>query len=99
MIVIILRRGVLKVNPNQQTNGKAVASMVLGICSLIIPIIGLILGIIGIVLSKKATTEIITYNQAGNGMAIAGLTTSIIGVCIYGMYVIFAIIIGGLLSL
>ncbi|WP_256358578.1 DUF4190 domain-containing protein [Bacillus sp. sid0103] len=72
-----------------KTNGKAIASMVLGILSLVLPYIGLILGIIGIVLAKKSFAEIDVNKQSGRGMAIAGLTTSIIGVAIYGLLLIF----------
>lgn len=82
-----------------QTNGKAVASMVLGILALfflIIPyvnIISIILGIVGIVLSKKAFNEIRLYNQGGRGMAIAGLTTSIIALSIMVLIILFVILV------
>ncbi|WP_112181896.1 MULTISPECIES: DUF4190 domain-containing protein [Paraliobacillus] len=73
------------------TNGKAIASLVLGILSIVIPWIGFIFGIIGIVLSSKAKKEIANYQQAGNGMAVAGLVTSIVGTALYGLLLILLI--------
>ncbi|MDC3412236.1 DUF4190 domain-containing protein [Aquibacillus sp. 3ASR75-11] len=75
-----------------ETNGKAIASMVLGILSLVIPYIGFVLGIIGIVLAKKSFNEIEQNEQGGRGMAIAGLTTSIIGTALYALLIIILII-------
>lgn len=87
---------------NQQpkiTNGKAITSMVLGILSIIIPYIGIILGILGIIFAKKSFGEINRYNQNGRGMAIAGLTTSIVGLSIYILILLIILLIGGLASL
>lgn len=59
--------------------GKAIASMVLGICSIVLGCclwwLGLILGIIAIALGAIA----IKNQEGGKGMAIAGLVTGIIG--------------------
>lgn len=83
---------------NRVEHGKAVASLVLGICSCVCwffgigAILGMILGIIGIVLSRKATI-------AGNieGINKAGFILSIIGLCVSGVVVIVSIfIVGGL---
>ena len=67
-----------------QSNGKAVAALVLGIVSLvfdfIIPIIGLIAGIVGIILAVMAKKI-----PAKKGMATGGLVCSIIGVCLGGI--------------
>lgn len=82
-----------------KTNGKAISSMVLGILSIILPYIGLILGIIGIVLAKKSFAELNVNKQSGRGMAIAGLTTSIIGVAIYGLILIMLIIGAAIVSM
>ena len=78
--------------PAPPANGKAIASLVLGILSIIIPWVGFILGIIGIVLANKAFKEIANYQQGGRGMAVAGLTTSIIGTALYALFILIAII-------
>ncbi|MCU9613163.1 DUF4190 domain-containing protein [Caldibacillus lycopersici] len=78
------------------TSGNAIAALVLGILSLIIPYIGLVLGIIGIVLARKALREIQQQNLNGKGMAVAGLTTSIIGCAIYGFIIVVFTILGGI---
>lgn len=68
----------------QETNGKAVASLVLGILAMVFvffgwgAIFGILLGIIGLVLginAKKGTT-------VGSGMATAGIVLSIIAIAI-----------------
>lgn len=61
-----------------QSNGKAVAAMVLGICSIVFaclsPIIAIILGILAIVFAIMA-------NKMGKtGMSTAGLITGVIGI-------------------
>ncbi len=84
--------------PQRATSGKSIASLVLGILSLVIPYVGLVLGIVGIVLSKNALNEISKFNYNGRGMAIAGLTTSIIGCALYGLIILFLIVIGGFFS-
>lgn len=76
------------------TNGKAIASLVLGILSIISLWIGLILGIIGIILASKALKEIANYHQGGRGLAIAGLTTSIIGTSFYGLILLITVFFG-----
>lgn len=65
-----------------RTNGKSVGTLTLGILSIMITAIGLILGIIGIVLYAKSKKEIEQKQEAGQGMAIAGLICSIIGMVI-----------------
>ncbi|MBQ6252763.1 DUF4190 domain-containing protein [Ruminococcus sp.] len=64
----------------QGSKGKAIASMVLGICAVVFGCcvwawLGLILGVIAIVLSVM----VIKNNEAGRGMAIAGLVCGIVG--------------------
>ncbi len=63
-----------------EINSKSIVSLVLGILSIFIPFVGFILGIIGIVLSRKATREIAMRNENGKGLAVAGLTCSIVGI-------------------
>jgi len=77
-----------------KTNGKSIASLVLGIVSLLLPYVGLILGIVGIVISKKAFTEIAQRQEGGKGMAVAGLVMSIISVAIYALLIIILIVAG-----
>lgn len=80
-------------------HGKAVASLVLGICSCVTcffgvgAVIGVILGIIGIVLSRKATS-------AGNTETInkAGFILSIIGLCISGVVFVATLFLFGALA-
>lgn len=78
----------------KDTNGQAIASMVLGILSLIIPYIGFILGIIAIVLSRRASREIQYTGQNGKGFATAGLVCGIIGTAIYAVVIVFALLVG-----
>ena len=76
----------------QETNGKAVAALVLGILAVVIPYLGLILGIVGLILAGSSLKEITMTNQGGRGMAIAGRVTSIVGICIWGILIVFIII-------
>lgn len=83
----------------QTTNGKAIASMVLGILSILIPYVGIILGILGIIFAKKSFVEINVGKQNGKGMAITGLTTSIVGLSFYILLLFILMVIGGIASL
>ncbi len=81
---------------NQQKQPpKAVAALVLGICSIVFGCyVGIILGIIGLVLSKKGYAA---YNEApeqyaGDGMLKAGKITSIIGIIIGIIYILYFVI-------
>ncbi len=81
-----------------QSNGKAIASLVLGIVSLVCvffgygAILGIILGIIGIVLSISAKKE------QPSGMASAGLVLSIISVVLCALSFIACIACAGALA-
>jgi hypothetical protein len=75
------------------TNGKAIASMVLGILSVIIPYIGIILGIIAIVLSRISVKEIQLRGEQGRGLAITGLVCGIIGTALYAIIIAIVVII------
>ncbi|GGH88513.1 putative membrane protein [Pullulanibacillus pueri] len=75
-----------------RTNGKSIAALVLGICSIVLPWVGLIIGIVGIVLASQSIKTIKQTNENGYGMAVAGLVCSIVGVCIYGIIILLAII-------
>ncbi|WP_018750964.1 DUF4190 domain-containing protein [Paenibacillus sanguinis] len=75
-----------------KTNGKSIASLVLGILSVIIPYFGFILGIIAIVLSSLSFREIKRTNEQGKGLGIAGLVCGIIGTVLYGIILLFGFI-------
>ena len=65
-----------------ETNNKAIVSVIFGILSIVIPFIGLILGVIGIIFSRKATIEIIQKNQNGRVLATLSMICSVIGIVI-----------------
>ncbi|NEW07579.1 DUF4190 domain-containing protein [Paenibacillus sp. SYP-B3998] len=74
------------------TNGKAIASMVLGILSIVIPYIGFILGIIAIVFSRIAAKEIRLRGDQGRGFATTGLVCGIIGTALYAIIIAIFVI-------
>ncbi|MEV5484954.1 MULTISPECIES: DUF4190 domain-containing protein [Streptomyces] len=78
--------------PQPDTSGKAVASMVIGIASLVIPFIGIVTGPLAIVLATRARREIERTRQKGDGMAVAGLVTGIIGCIGYVIFLVLLII-------
>ncbi len=76
-----------------KVNGKAVASLSLGILSILIPVLGVLLGIVGIVFSKKAQSEIKLSNEDGRVLAISGMICSIVGLVIQ-LFFVFLILLG-----
>ena len=81
--------------PPPVTNGKAVASMILGIVSIIFCYLGLLIGPVAIVLSVLASKDIAAQPPGvagGKGMATAGLVTGIIGTVIWGAVVALLVI-------
>lgn len=83
-----------------QSNGKATASLVLGIVSIVLiffgvygEIFGIVCGIVGMILAVKAR------NENPSGIAVAGLVCSIVGtvLCAIG-FVACACVLGGLAS-
>jgi len=66
------------------TNGKAIASLVLGIVGLLF--FGIILGPLAIIFGFLARKEIATTRQGGNGMAIAGIVLGIIAVASFFIF-------------
>lgn len=84
----------------QKSNGKAIASLVLGIISLVLiftgygTIVGIIAGIVGLILGINARKE------NPSGMATAGIVLSIIGlaVCAF-VFVSCVICVGSLASI
>ncbi|HET7578045.1 MAG TPA: DUF4190 domain-containing protein [Bacillales bacterium] len=75
-----------------QTNGKAIASLVLGILSVLIPYLGVILGIIAIVFGNQAKRITDQNGEAGRGLAVAGFVCGIVGLCFWGLMVLLVII-------
>ena len=75
--------------------GKAIASMVCGICAVVLGCcisgwLGLILGVIAIVLAVM----VMKGNEAGRGMAVAGLVCGIVGALLGVVGIIIALFIG-----
>jgi hypothetical protein len=75
----------------QSTNGKAIASLVLGILGLFC--VGWPAGIAAIILGRIAKREIQAGNGTGDGMATAGFIMGIISVVIYGLLTILYIVV------
>jgi len=75
------------------TSGKAIASMVIGICSIVIYFLGIILGPLAIGLWASARNDFkqIPPSHKGQGLATAGLVTGIIGTLI-GLLMVVVII-------
>lgn len=80
----------------KQNAPYAVAALVLGICSIVFGcmIVGLVCGIVGLVLAKKGTEA---YNAApdqftGDGMLRAGKITSIIGIILSALGIVYYVI-------
>ena len=72
-----------------------VASLVLGICSLVFGcfFVGLICGIIGLVLANKGLSVCrIDSSYTGQGMLKAGKITSIIGIVLGAIYILYYIV-------
>lgn len=75
-----------------KTNGKSIATLVLGICSLVIPYVGFLPGIIGIILGAMSLKEIKQSGDQGRGLAIGGLVCSIIGTILWGIILIIILL-------
>ena len=82
---------------NNAPNGKAIASLVLGIMSILTSsvFIGFVLGIVGCVLGVKARNEI-PEGAPGRGLATGGLVCSIVGAVLGGILVLSCVCIGGI---
>lgn len=75
-----------------KTNGKSIASLVLGILSLFIPYIGFIMGIIAIVFASLSFKELKRTGEQGKGLSIAGLVCGIIGTVLYGIIILLVVL-------
>ena len=86
-----------ELNNSGQTDGLAIASLVLGIASIImtccITYVAIVLGIVGIVLAVQSN------KKQKSGLATAGLVCSIIGIAIAVICIIITLVFGTALSL
>ena len=78
------------------------ATLVLGILSIVTScwFVGLVLGIIGLVLGNKGKQAYAAApdRYTGYGMLNAGRIMSIIGICIGGFYILYAIVLVGIIG-
>lgn len=73
----------MEVEKNNVTNGKGIASLILGVISIVaslIPIAGGILGIIGLILGIIGLRDISRLKQNGKKIAIGGIVCSSLGI-------------------
>lgn len=78
-------------------NNSAVISIVLGAVTLVLPLLGIVTGILGIVYYTKANKEIPLQGETGNGIAITGLTLSIVGLVFQVIIILFFFLFFGLM--
>jgi hypothetical protein len=76
----------------QSTNGKAIASLILGIVSIVL-CLGYLAGVPAIILGRMAKKEIDQGNGTGDGLAQAGFITGLIGTVISALLTILWIVI------
>ena len=80
----------------------SVAALVLGICSIVFScaFVGLVCGLIGLVLSGNGfkAYRLNPDDYSGTGMLQAGKITSIIGVVLGALYVVYAIVLVGIIG-
>lgn len=76
----------------EETYGKSIAALTLGILSIMLPFIGLILGIIGLVMSRNIIKEVDIPNDKSKGLAVAGKVCCIVGICIQLLIVLSAVL-------
>lgn len=76
-----------------KTNGKSIATLVLGIVSIIIPYVGFLPGIVGIILGILSLKELKASGEQGRGLSIAGLICSIIGTLLWLVVLLIVVIV------
>ena len=75
-------------------HGPAIASMVLGICSLVVWYAGIVTGIIGLALGLSSLKHVQPRGpKRGRGMAIAGITCSIIALVLWILVIILVAVV------
>lgn len=75
-----------------KTNGKSIASLVLGILSVMIPYGGFLLGILAIIFSSLSFKDIKRKNEQGKGLAVAGLVCGIVGTVLWGIIILIVVL-------
>lgn len=77
-----------------RSNGKAMWSMIAGIISIVFCYVGLLIGPVAIILAVLGKKDIGRSNgtQTGDGMAIAGLVTGIVGTVVWAAVIAFLIV-------
>lgn len=86
----------LDVSKSKVTNGKAIASLILGILSIvtfILTLVGIILGIIGLILGIIGLKEINRFTQDGRKMAVAGVICSSFGILLPILLLVFSFLV------
>lgn len=78
-------------------NSQAVISLVLGAVTLVLPLLGIITGIMGIVYYNKAKKEMPIKGESGDGVAITGLTLSIVGLVLQAVMILSFFLFFGLI--
>ncbi|MEK4851945.1 DUF4190 domain-containing protein [Paenibacillus sp. FSL H7-0756] len=78
--------------PQERTNSKAVAALVLGILSIVIPYVSILFGITAIILASLAFKEIRYSYEQGRGLATAGLVCGIVSTFIYTILIIMFVL-------
>ena len=86
----------------QKTPPYSIASLVLGICSIVFScaFLGLVCGIVGLILANNGfkAYRLHPEDYSGTGMLQAGKVTSIIGVVLGALYVVYWIVIVGFIG-
>jgi hypothetical protein len=82
------------VGAGQATNGKAIASLILGICSIVLSC-GFLTGIPALIFGRIARREIAQGNGTGDGLALAGMITGGIMTAL-SLLVVLAIVIAAI---
>ncbi|MDA0162461.1 DUF4190 domain-containing protein [Solirubrobacter ginsenosidimutans] len=79
--------------PRQESSGKAVASLVLGICGLLV--CPFILSVIAVVVATQARAEIRESRGriGGSGLAQAGLILGWVGATLYGTFFLMVVVV------
>lgn len=80
-----------------ETNGKAIAAMVLGISGLVL--VPIVPSVLAIIFGRQALDEIDeTPEMAGKGMAQAGLVTGIVGLALWAALILLLVLLVALAS-
>lgn len=78
-------------NVKMRTNGKAIATLVLGMLSILLPYAGFALGILTILLAKSSLKAIGQTKEKGQALASAGLVFGMVASMVYGLLLLIAL--------